>query len=142
MMAATILVVGFIGMIEAMTLSSAMMDTARRQTVVSQIMNHEIEKLRFASWSAINGLPTASTAMTIDSQFTSAIAASGAVYSLSRTLTSPDPATNLREVNFTVTWVVRTSRHDQFGTLLSFTYTRKNSAYFGKYGLNLTYQRS
>ena len=142
MMAATVLVVGFIGLIQAMTVSSAMMDAARRQTLAAQIMNHEIEKLRFASWTTISGLPTASTAITIDPQFTTAIAASGAAYTLTRTVTSPDPATNLREVNFTVTWVVTTSRHKQDGTILTFTYTRSNSAYFGKYGLNLTYQRS
>ena len=141
-MAATILVVGFIGMIEAMTLGARMMDSARRQTLADQIISHEIEKLRFASWSTISGLPTASTSITIDSQFTAAMAATGATYTLSRTLTSPDPATNLREVNFTVTWVVKTSRHDLGGAMLSFTYTRSNSAYFGKYGLNLTYQRS
>ncbi len=142
MMAATILAVGFIGMIQTMTVSSNMMDAARRQTLASQIINHEIEKLRFASWSTISGLPIASTAVTIDSQFSAAIAASGASYTLSRTLTRPDPATNLREVNFTVTWVVTTSRRDSSNNLLSFTYSRSNSAYFGKYGLNLTYQRS
>jgi hypothetical protein len=142
MMAATILVVGFIGMIEAMTVGSKMMDTARRQTLADQIISHEIEKLRFASWATISSLPTTSTPITIDSQFTSAISASGSTYTLTRTLTSPDPATNLREVNFTVTWVVKTSRHDLAGAAVNFTYTRTNSAYFGKYGLNLSYQRS
>ena len=142
MMAATILVVGFMGMIQAVTVSSGMMDHARRQTLAAQILNHEIEKLRFSSWATISALPTTSTVVSIDSQFTAATAASGATYSLSRTLTSTNPATNLREVNFTVTWVVTTSRRKTDGSLLTFTYTRVNSAYFGKYGLNLTYQRS
>lgn len=142
MMASVILVVGFMGMIQAVTVTSAMMDTARRQTLGGQIMSHEIEKLRFATWATISGLPTANTAITIDSQFAASIAASGADYTLARTLTSPDPATNLREVNFTVTWVVTTSRHKSDGTLLTFTYTRVKSSYFGKYGLNLSYQRS
>ena len=142
MMAATILVVGFIGLIQAMTVSSSMMDAARRQTLAAQIINHEIERLRFASWSTISGLPTTSTTITIDPQFTPAIAAAGAAYSLTRTLTSPDPATNLREVTFTATWVVKTSRRDGSNNLLTFTFTRSNSAYYGKYGLNLTYQRS
>lgn len=142
MMAAVILVVGFIGMIDAMAVSSAMMDTARRQTLADQIINHEIEKLRFKDWTYISGLPTASTAVTIDSQFNPAMTASGATYTLARTLTNPDPSTNLREVNFTITWVVKTSRRDSSNAQLTFSYTRKNSAYFGKYGLNLTYQRS
>ena len=141
-MAATILVVCFVGILEAVIATSSMMDHARRQTLANQIINHEIEKLRFASWTTINALPTASTAITIDSQFTSAVAASGASYSLARTVTSSNPFTNIREVNFTVTWVVTTSRRTAGGSALTFTYSRSNSAWFGKYGLNLTYQRS
>jgi hypothetical protein len=142
MMAAVILVIGFIGMIEAVTISSGMMDHARRQTLASQIINHEIAKLRFADWTTISALPTASTAVTIDTQFSTAIASSGATFSLARTVTSPDPVTNIRQVNFTVTWVVTTSRRDSLGSLLQFTYRRSNSAWYGKYGLNLSYQRS
>lgn len=142
MMAAAILVVGFIGMIEAVTLASGMMDHARRQTLANQILNHEIEKLRFASWATISALPTTNTAISIDTQFSTEIAASGAAFSLARTVTSPDPVTNIRQVNFTVTWVVTTSRRDSLGNLLQFTFKRTNSAWYGKYGLNLSYQRS
>lgn len=150
MMAATILVVGFIGTIEAMALSSKMLDHARRQSLATQIINHELDELRLASWATISALPTASTAVTIDSQFDQARAALGdnktatstVSFSLARTLTNPDPVTNIREVNFTVTWVVRTIRRDTSGSVLTFTYSRSNSAWFGKYGLNLSYQRS
>jgi prepilin-type N-terminal cleavage/methylation domain-containing protein len=142
MMAATILVVGFIGLIQAVKVSSTMMDTARRQTLAAQILNHEIEKLRFYTWPQIQSLANAGPAPYSDPQFNTAIAASGATFSLARTLTNPDPAAGLREVKFTLTWIVKTSRHDSSGALLTFTYTRSNSAYFGKYGLNLTYQRS
>jgi hypothetical protein len=194
-MASTILVVGFIGLIEAITVASTMMDHARRQTFATQILNHEIEDLRMQSWDVsgssndIVGLPTASTAMAIDPQLwpawsgsasyvadsvvayngawyrcilahasqtppnatywtsvttaatTDIVTFSGANYSLGRTVTSPDPVTNIREVNFTVTWVVTTSRRDGSNNPLTFTYTRNNSAWFGKYGLNLSYQR-
>ena len=58
MMASLILVVGFIGLIEAVTLASNTMDHARRQTLATQIVNHEIEKLRFSSWTTISALPT------------------------------------------------------------------------------------
>ena len=156
MMASLILVVGFIGMIEAMALSSRMLDHARRQSLASQMINHEIEKLRFAPWVTTNGitgisnLPTASTAITIDSQFDQARAALGdsqtanttVAFSMTRAVTSPDPVTNIREVTFTVTWTVRTIRLDSLGNVLTFTYSRSNSAWFGKYGLNLSYQRS
>jgi len=142
MMASLILVVGFIGMIEAMAVSSNMMDHSRRQTLATQILNQEIEKLHYSTWATVSALPTATTTLTIDPQFTSAVTASGATYSLTRTLTSPDPATNLREVQFTVTWVVATSRRKADASQLTFSYSRSQWAYFGKYGLNLTYQRS
>ena len=62
---------------------------------------------------------------------------------LARTVTSPDPIPGLlREVNFTVTWIVRTSRRKTDGTLLSFTFTRTNSAWYGKNGLHLSYRSS
>ena len=190
MMAATILVVAFIGLVEAVKIASDMMDHARRQTLANQIINHEIEKLRFADWTTINALPMASTAVPIDRQFwptwssvttysvnsvvayngawyrctsahsnhvppnatywtsvtsgltTDIVTTSGANYTLARTVTNPNPITNIREVNFTVTWVVSTSRRDALNHLLTFTYILSNSAWFGKYGLNLTYQRS
>ena len=190
MMAAIILVAAFIGMIEAVTITASAMDHARRQTFANQIISHEIDKLRLASWTTISGLPTASTALAIDLPFwptwlstaryslnsvvsyngawyrcsnantgqlptntsywtavtsgltTDIVSVSGATYTLARTLTSPDPVTNIRQVNFTVTWVVKTSRRNALGNLLTFTYTLSNSAWFGKYGLNLSYQRS
>lgn len=141
MMASLILVVGFMGMIQAVTVTSGMMDHARRQTLAAQIISHEIEKLRLDSWSNISTLAAGPTTISpIDSQFTAAIAASGATFSLSRSAATVD--TNLREVTFTVTWVVTTSRLDGGGSLLTFTYTRVGSAYYGKYGLNLSFQRS
>ena len=150
MMAALILTVGFIGLIEAVTVSSTTMDVARRQTLATQIINHEIEELYLASWATISALPTASTAITIDSQFDQARLALGddksgtaiVRFSLARTVTSPDPVTNIREVNFTVTWVVTTSRLTTGGTRLTFTSTRANSAWYGKYGLYLSYRQS
>ena len=201
MMASVILVVGFVGMIEAVTLSASMMDSARRQTLAAQIMNHHIERLRFVSWSTttisggttftggINGLGNTAVAIdtpywpawssatpyavnrvvsysgayyrcilaptanqvptnttywtaTTTAQTTDIVVTQGATFTLARTVTSPDPVTNIREVNLTVTWVVLTSRLDSGGSRVSFTYTRSNSAWFGKYGLNLSYQRS
>ena len=150
MMASLILTVGFIGLIEAVTVSSTAMDLARRQTLATQIINHEIEALYFADWATISALPTASTAITINSQFDEARLAlgddksAGAIvrYSLARTVTSPNPVTNIREVNFTVTWVVTTSRLTAGGTRLTFTSTRASSAWYGKYGLYLSYRQS
>jgi hypothetical protein len=189
MMAAAILVVGFIGMIEAITLASGMMDHARRQTLANQILNHEIEALRLQSWTGIAALPTSSTSLgaayaggttyyvgdtctyngawyrciqrgagqtpsagsaywSVDTPpysnaFTTSTSgvALGATYTLSRTVSDVFSG-SVREITFTVTWVVTTSRRDSFGNPLQFTYRRASSAWYGKYGLNLTYQRS
>lgn len=144
-MASVILVVAFIGMIEAMTVSSGSMDHARRQTLAYQIMSHEIERLRYAPWTngstGINDLATGPTAITIDSQFGGAIAASGATYVLSQSVA--DIVTgSLREVTYTVTWTVSTSRRKSDGSQLKFSFTRTAAAWYGKYGVNLSYQRS
>ncbi len=159
MMASLILTVGFVGVIEAVTVSATAMDLARRQTLATQIMEHEFEKLRLLPWDvavaapnelAINDLTTSSTAITIDSQFDAARLALGdnksatapVRFSLARTLTASNPVTNIREVNFTVTWVVKSSRRTDAGTQVSFTSSRSNSAWFGKYGLSLSYRQS
>ncbi|MCX6951993.1 MAG: hypothetical protein NTV51_07485 [Verrucomicrobia bacterium] len=150
MMATLILMVGFIGLIEAVTVTSTTMDHARRQTLATQIINHEIEELYLATWSTISALPTASTTLTIDSQFDAARLALGdnntanAVvrFTLTRTVTNPDPVTNIREVNFTVTWVVTSSRLTSGGARLTTTHTCANSAWYGKNGLHLSYRQS
>jgi hypothetical protein len=155
-MAAVILTVGFMGLVEAVTMCSGMMDEARRQTLATQILNHEIESLRLLPWddpsstNDIVGLPSGPTAVAIDSQFQSAIAGAGATLSLSRSVSFIDTSTNaisatdtgLREVTFILTWVVKSSRRDSSGNPVTFTHSRTNTAYFGKYGLNLSDQRS
>jgi len=150
-MAACILVIGLIGLIEAVTITSTTMDHARRQTLASQMITHEIEQLYLSSWATISALPTASTAITIDPQFDQARTALGdnpaaststVRFTMARTVTSPDPVTNIKEVNFTVTWVVTTSRLSTTGARITFTYSRSNSAWYGKNGLHLSYQNT
>ena len=151
MMAATILTVGFMGLIQAVALSSGMMDQARRQTLATQILTQEIEKLRFKTWAEIQVLTaTTPTPPAVDSQFDDAITTTGAVFSISRSVSYVDPSTNtntvtdtgLREITFTLTWTVTTNRRDNSNNPVKFSYTRVNSAYFSKNGLNLSYQRS
>ncbi len=187
MMGATILVVGLMGLIQAVTIGSEMLATARRQTLAAQILDQEIENLRFETWSTISGYAAGPTTITIDSRFRQAWSSStsyaigdvvsssnvwytcttahtnkavtnasywrrstaaevgvmsdtnvaqGATYALTRSVANVTGATNLREVTFTLTWTATPSG------LNARTYTRKKSAYFGKYGLNLTLQRS
>src|SRR5262245_61523782 len=65
MMAAAILVVGFIGLIQVVTIGSATRDTARKQQIAVQIMEGEIERLRTGSWASIAAL-IASGSITIN----------------------------------------------------------------------------
>lgn len=183
--AALVLVVAFIGMIRALTFTSGLMDHARRQTVATQILTHEIEQLRLRSWAEISALPTTATVMawnaasayvvsdlvSVNGTWRRCIAANtgiaptedeslnndywvtysgpiantgisdGATYTVSRTAT-PLSTHAMREVTFIVTWTVVSGRRKADNTPLVFTYSRVNTAYFGKNGLNLTYQRS
>jgi len=187
MMGATILVVGLMGLIQAVTIGSEMLATARRQTLAAQILDQQIENLRFETWATISGYAAGPTTIDIDSRFrqawSSATAyaigdvvsssnvwyvciaahtnravtntsfwrkaaatevgvmsdtrvAQGATYLLTRSVANVTGATDLREVTFTLTWTATPSG------LNARTYTRRKSAYFGKYGLNLTLQRS
>lgn len=125
MMASVILVVGFIGMIGTITISSEMLATARRQDLATQLVSHELDKLRLVAWSrttvvngttytgGINGLAAGPTTLAIDAQFSGAIATCGLTTDTSnntnpyitveRTVTDLVSG-SLREVTITVTW--------------------------------------
>jgi Tfp pilus assembly protein PilV len=156
MMASVILVVGFMGMIQAVTIGSEMLATARRQTLAAQILNHEMEKLRLTAW---NNLPSAGNAtISLDTQFNDALRGCGLTSSdiqLSRTTTDLI-SSELKEVTFTITWQKRgtttaaTTPTGSWLERLAFyrespiarTYTRRTTSWFTKYGLNHAAQRS
>lgn len=159
-MAAVILVVGFLGMIQAITIGSEMLATARRANLANQIIQHEFEKLRLKTWSEINA-PLAAVATTDyttltpdDSHFDAAITASGVTFNLTRTVTSM--TTNLYEVSLTITWTksgTTTAATTPTGSWLdrlafgrsspiSRTYSRSAVTYLGKNGLNQSFKRS
>lgn len=159
-MASMILVVGFMGMITALTICSEMLATARRQTLAAQIIGSEMDKIRLMTW--VN-LPAAGTsALTIDSNFASSVAACGLTASsitLSRTVAdldvNSDGAVDFKDVKLTVQWTKTGSSAataTPTGTWLdklafyrpsssSRTYTRSMSTMAGRYGLNLSFQR-
>lgn len=56
MMAATVLVFAFLGMITTLTVGNEMMATARRQTLASKMIDHELEALRYVDWTTLSGL--------------------------------------------------------------------------------------
>lgn len=176
MMAATILVVAFVGMIQAVTIGSEMMATARRQTLANQIIANEVESLRLQTWETIQALPTSALALgaawdsgktyspgdltTNGTQWyrcqradlgsspagnpnvwrvdpppysnvmTTSGAALGAIFTLTRSVNSLAGDT-MREVTFQVQW-------SHPGSPVA---SRRMSAYFTRYGLNLNSQR-
>jgi hypothetical protein len=61
MMAATILVVGFMGVIQAVTIGSELQATARRQTIAALLIAQELELARLESWATLSSLSTTTT---------------------------------------------------------------------------------
>jgi uncharacterized protein (TIGR02598 family) len=131
---ATILAVGFVGMIEALAIGSEMLDAARNQTIAAQIVQAEVDYLRMQNWTTIQNLTsTSANYLSTYTEFTSTGLATiaGTSITLARTVTSPDPHPNLRQLTMTVTWTSITGK----------THSRSCSAYIGKYGLNVSYQK-
>lgn len=158
MMASVILVVGFIGLIQAITIGSEALDTARKQQVATQIMDAEIERLRSGPWSTIADLAaggsltisstgaisgdttrfalTNYTATNTDDNLPLAALARGFTCSFARTRLRPTSATSATvtylRIDYTVSWVSNTGR----------AYSRSTPAFFGQNGLHLSYQKS
>lgn len=157
-MGATILVVGFIGLIQAVTIGSETLDTARKQQIAEQLVAYEIEQMRSGPWSNIANLP-ASASITISNTgvasgnevdfaicaFSSSNAddntallavAKGFTLSYARTRLRPTGATassvTYLKFVYTVSWTSNTGR----------AYTRTTETYYGLNGLHLSYQRS
>ena len=158
MMASVILVVGFMGMIQAITLGSEMLATARRQTIAAGILNHEMEKLRLEDWTALSAEASAAAATYASdlAAINTAISESGVTFTLAKSVSNSSVTTDLIEVTLTVTWTkagTTTAANTPTGSWLNRlafyretpvarTYTRKCTAWFGKYGLNYTARRS
>lgn len=123
--AAGLMLVGVVGMIQALTIGSEMLDVARKQTLAEQIIQSEIDKVRMNSWTAIKALPASAT-ITINTSLQTVCAG----FTCTRTATSVK--TDMRKLKFTVTWTGNTGR----------SYTRTGETYLGKNGLHVSYQRS
>ena len=153
MMGATVLVVGFIGLIAAITASTELLDTARKQQVATQIIEGEFDNLRASSWSNIASLADGTTySVTVNSAGTAATGstsvfelaanpqlmamAQGFSCSLTSNYVRPVSATantvTFLKVTCSVTWTGNTGR----------THTRSTDVYFGKNGLHLSFQKS
>jgi prepilin-type N-terminal cleavage/methylation domain-containing protein len=130
-----ILAAGLTGMIEGMVLGYEMLETAHQQTLAAQIMQSEVEYLRMQPWSTIQNLnSTSATSLANYTEFSSSslkTITTGTTIKFARTVVSPDPHTYLRQVKMTVTWTSFTGK----------SHTRSCSAYIGRYGLRVSYQK-
>jgi hypothetical protein len=150
-LAATILLVGFAGMAEALIIGTDMLNTARKQTIAAQIIQSEIEYLRIQPWSTIQGLSSTPpidsiNAISVNSTDTTTpfyysisgnlkTVASSFIYSLQ--VADPHP-NQLRQVTITVAWVTWKSIN---GVRTPIPHPRSCNVYIGKYGLNVAYQK-
>ncbi|MBC7369105.1 MAG: hypothetical protein H7343_20230 [Undibacterium sp.] len=157
-MASLILVVGFIGIIQAVTIGSQMIDTAQKQQCAIQLIDSEVEKLRSSSWTTVANLPSSAsisvdydgsvsgdltrfgltnfTATTIDDNSALLGMAKGFTLGYTVSYVRPVSATSATvtfiKIIYMVTWASNTNR----------SYSRSAEMYFGPNGLQLSFQKS
>ena len=125
-LAAAILVVGLVALIQAVSVGAAVLDVAQKQTVAGQIIHGELERIHRTNFNQVMVPGDAQpVALTINSDF-HAVCPSATATELV-TLEQP----NLKKVSVTVTWIGNTGRR----------YTRTGFTYSGNNGLYVAYQR-
>jgi len=148
-LAATVLALTLVGMIQVVDSGSEMLDLSRKQTIAGQILHSEIDQLRLQSWAAVAAYPSGPTQLTTSAgpNYDAVLAGfsqtlgGGFPYTLTRTVTCIAPSGNpfpyllpplLLQVTFTVAWTGVTGH----------TYTRTSTTYVSQNGLSAAYQRS
>jgi Tfp pilus assembly protein PilV len=128
MMAAFVLALGLVGMIQVITSGSEMLDTSRKQAIAIRIIQSQIDQYRGsipADWSQVSN---STSTITLSSTPFSAVATG---FTCTRTISSAIGDGTIKKVTYTVTWTGNTGR----------SHTRTGSTYIGKHGLHVSYQR-
>ena len=135
MVAASVMVLTIVGMIQVIVSGSEMLDVARKQTIAMQIIHGQLDHIRLSNWTQVSALATSAT-VAVDGGDQSGFVFGANLPTISKgfrcTRTITDVRTDLKQVTITVTWTGSTGR----------SYSRKGSTYVGKNGLYVTYQRS
>jgi len=149
-MAATVLALTLVGMIQVIDSGSEMLDLSRKQTIAGQILHSEIDQLRLQNWAALTAYPAAPTQLTTAPGPTYDPVLAGFAqqlggtfpYVLTRSVSCIEPPGNpgppyglpplLLQVTFTVSWIGVTGH----------AYSRTSTTYVGQNGLSAAYQRS
>ena len=133
-MATAVLAIGLAGMVQAMGVGSEMLDTARKQTIASQVIQSEIERLRMLTWTAgsmPSDLNVTDLPATVSVNASLAQVAPANLFNCTRTVQLASGRSDLRQVTITVSWTGITGK----------THSRSTNVYIGKYGLNVAYQK-
>lgn len=142
LLAAVVMLAGIVGMMQAITSGSEMLDVSRKQTLATQIMHGEIEKIRVLDWTQVTALPSTETVNLSSDLSTSTFSASSSFQALTKgfqctRLISPVVRSDgvvkadQKQVTYTVSWTGNTGR----------SYSRSSSTYVGKNGLYVAFQR-
>ena len=135
MVAAAVIVMTVVGMIQVIVSGSEMLDVSRKQTIAIQIIHGQLDHIRLNNWTQVSALGS-STTVAVDGGDQSGFVFGSNLPTISKsfrcTRTITDVRTDLKQVTFTVTWTGSTGR----------TYSRKGSTYVGKNGLYVTYQQT
>jgi Tfp pilus assembly protein PilV len=135
MMAAVIMVLAIVGMIQVIVSGSEMLDISRKQTIAMQVIHGQMDNIRRSDWTQVTALATSVT-VDVDGGDQSGFVFGTALPTITKgfrcTRTISDVRTDLKQVTFTVTWTGNTGR----------SHTRSGSTYVGKNGLYVSYQRS
>lgn len=139
MVAAAVMILAIVGMIQVIVSGSEMLDVSRKQTIAMQIIHGQLEQIRLSNWTQIAALGATdtrsveagdNTASNVMFVFGTNLPTIAKGFVCTRTIATV--RTDLKQVTYTVTWKGNTGR----------SYSRSGSTYVGKNGLYVTYQRS
>lgn len=133
-MATAVLAIALTGMVQAIGVGSEMLDTARKQTIASQVIQSEIERLRMLTWTSATLPPDLNVTdrpATVYLNANLAQVAPASLFSCTRTVQLASDRPDLRQVTITVGWTGITGK----------PHSRSTNVYIGKYGLNVAYQK-
>lgn len=149
-MAAVVMLAGVVGMMQVIVSGAEMIDVSRKQTIATQIIHGELDRIRLSTYAQLSDgstailLADAASPDNASARYTRSAypqlwtTLTGSNFTCTRTISTV--RADLKKIVFTVTWRGNTNRIT--GSTDSRQYTRSGSTHFGKNGLYVTYQRS
>jgi hypothetical protein len=132
------LIMALAGMTQVIISGSEMLDVSRKQTIATQMIHTEIDRVHLLDWSTVLGY-YGSLTQAIDSTMGSGDLGypefvtyqnTTKGFIIKRTVAYVTGRSDMLQITYTVTWTGNTGR----------AYSRKGTTYFGQYGLSITYR--